>query len=110
VIDVGSSIKAYKYHEINIFILWFYIVTTLAIKIFLNFTHVNSKMLALVYILLKTYGIMLASFTLLYRHLSHFSNMRTLLPEFTGMRKFITLNTFKFLMISLTIIIRILPT
>jgi len=104
---VSTKQKATKYAELNTFILWFYVLTTLAIKIFLNLTHVSSKLLALVYILLKSYGILLASFTLIYRHVSYFSNMKRLLPEFCGMSKFMVMNTVKFFLISMTVFIRL---
>ena len=106
-IDVSSKLKARKYEELNTFILWFYVLTTLAIKVFLNLTHVSSTLLAMVYILLKSYGILLASFTLIYRHVSYFSNMGMILPEFSGMSKFMVLNMIKFFLISMTVFIRL---
>lgn len=106
---MSSRPKAAKYLEINTFVLWFYVLSTLGIKIFLNTTHVTSKLLAILYITLKSYGILLASFTLLYRHLSYFASLKQILPEFKGMRKFLALNTMKFLMISLTVFMRLLP-
>ena len=107
VIDVSTKPKAKMYAELNTFILWFYVLTTLAIKTFLNLTHVSSKLQALIYILLKSFCILLASFTLIYWHVSYFSNMKLLLPEFCGMSKFIVMNTVKFFLISMTVFIRL---
>ena len=41
--------------------------------------------------------------------MSYFANMKLIIPEFQGMRKFILLNLFKFFMISLGVLIRIVP-
>ena len=88
--------KSRRYHELNVGVLWFYVIIIPPLKWFTTYSHNNHTTSYEVYFALKIFSFFLAFFTLMLRHVSYVANSAVLLPEFKGMQKFAIVNALKF--------------